>query len=356
MLILNREASTGQTATLNPLLSLDHYKLDLLSKPQLKLFNPDIHDSEWFTKLYQSRTQKSHPEYYSLKTVLLAVSNSEERFRQYPVDEKTLKSLARSIFTEDLWLQRDIVLGRIDGDYFVIGGRHRVNALVNVFAQYVRDKYKELAWTDKDRQEVFLQMLEQHIRCEVLHMNSLEDLLVLINVDNDSRVMRRAEQTHLLAQAYGADAESVDSIGKAVLGHDLDPTEAVHIAAQSFVRRPSKLKPQTKQVIGERVAKFILFGTGASKKLSTQRGLRVSSVKEFEDKMDRSWELLEEMIEGKEIVAANAKLISKHIVEVLESEELGQTQGEETSKMMVDHLGEIPEVSPTPRRGRKKST
>lgn len=356
MLILNKETNRVQVDTLKPLLRVEHYKLDLLSKPQLKLFNPDLHDSEWFTKLYQSRTQKSHPEYYSLKTVLLAVSSSEERFQQYPVDERTLKSLARSIFTEYMWLQRDIVLGLIDGEYFVIGGRHRVNAIANVFAQYVRDKYTELAWTDEDRQEVFLQMLEQNIRCDILHLNSLEDLLVLINVDNDSRVMRRAEQTHLLAQAYGADAQSVDSIGKAVLGHDLDPTEAVHIAAQSFVRRPSKLKPQTKQVIGERVAKFILFGTGASKKLSTMRGLRVESVKEFEDKMDRSWELLEGMIEGKEIVAANAKLISKNIVEILESEELEKTKGEEASKMTADDLGSIPEANTTSRRGRKKST
>ena len=148
----------------------------------------------------------------------------------------------------------------------------------------------------------------------------------------------------------------MESIGKAVLGHDLDPTDAVRLAAQSFVRRPSKLKPQTKQVIGERVAKYILFGTGASKKLSTQRGLRVTSVKEFEDKMDRSWELLENMIEGQDIVAANAKLISKHIVEVLESEELGQDEGEETSKMTVDDLGVAPDIQATPRRGRKKST
>ena len=72
--------------------------------------------------------------------------------------------------------------------------------------------------------------------------------------------------------------------------------------------------------------------------------------------MDRSWELLENMIEGQDIVAANAKLISKHIVEVLESEELGQDEGEETSKMTVDDLGVAPDIQATPRRGRKKST
>lgn len=293
------------------------HSLSLLNSRQLQLLQPDFKNHDWFSNVYQSRSQKKHPEYYSLKTLLQAVHNSESEFKQFPVDERNLKNIARSIFTEYIWLQRDVTLAVVEGHFYVVGGRHRTNAIANVFAQVIRDRYSTIAWSDEDRQQAFDLALEQNIRCEVLYLNSLEDLLILITVDNDSRTMRKAETSHLMAQAYGADASSIGSISRAVLGHDLSPTEAVAIAAQNFVRRPSVLKPQTLQVIGQKVAKHVLYGTRADKKLSTKNEVQVTSLEELEAMMDKAWKLLEEIIEGKAVIAKDSTAIAKQIIEKL---------------------------------------
>lgn len=313
-------ATPSPTST--PVTSISHYSLDLLNSKQLRLVTPDFKNLDWFTTVYQSRAQKKHPEYYSLRTLLKAVENSESSFKQFDLDERNLKKLAKSIFSENIWLQRDVTLAVMDYQFYIIGGRHRATAIATVFAQVVRGQYKSVVWSKEECQQAFETALEQNIRCEVIYLNSLEDLLMLITVDNDSRTMRKAEQSHLLAQAYGADSNSVESISKAVLGHDLSPSDAVGLAAQSFVRRPSSvLKPQTKQVIGEKVAKYILFGTKAEKKLSTKNHVQVQSLQEFEEKMDRSWQLLQELIKGQEVIAKDSSLIASQIIERLEAEE-----------------------------------
>jgi hypothetical protein len=215
-----------------------------------------------------------------------------------------------------------VTLAVVDGSFYIVGGRHRVNAITNVFAQVVQERYSTVVWSEQERQQAFETALEQNIRCEVLYLHGIEDLLLLITVDNESRVMRKAEQSHLLAQAYGADPESIESIGKAVLGNDLNPSEAVTMAAQMFVRRPSSvLKPQTKQVIGEKVAKHILFGTRAEKRLSTKNPIKVESIQELEEKMGKAWDLLQDLIKGQEVIAKNSTMLASLIVEKLEAEE-----------------------------------
>lgn len=307
------------TTLTNPVVDIQSYSLDLLNHRQLRLFNPDFRNADWFSTVYQSRAQKKSPEFYSLNTLLTAVHNSESKFKQFPVDERNLKHLARSIFADFIWLQRDPTIAVVDGQFYIVGGRHRITAIASVFAQVIRDRFNSVAWSEDDRQRHFEAALEQNIRCEVLYLHSLEDLLLLITVDNDSRIMRKAETSHLVTQAYGADAESIESVGKAVLGHDVSPSEAVAMAAQNFVRRPSPLKPQTKQVIGEKVAKHILYGTRADKKLSTRNEIQIKSLQEFEDKMEKSWALLQDLIEGQEVIAKNSSMLANQIIERLES-------------------------------------
>jgi hypothetical protein len=348
-------AESEQT-TVKPYLHIDHYPLELLSRRQIELVKPDFKNADWFSNLYQSRAQKKNAEYYSLRTMLEAVHSSEAQFKQFPVDERNLKALARSIFTDQMWLQQDPTLAVVDGSYYIVGGRHRINAIATTLAQVIRHTFTTLTWTDEEKQARFESALEQNIRCEVLYLHSLEDLLVLITSDNESRTMRKAETSHLIAQAYGADAESLESVSKAVLGNDLSPSEAVAIAGQNFVRRPSKLKPQTKQVIGEKVAKHVLYGTDADKKLSTRNNVQVSSIHDFEEKMDKAWDILSELIEGEVVIAKNSSQLAKQISEKLDADYQEKYKAMAEAKAESEPVQEVFTAVPgSSTRSRKKS-
>ncbi len=156
---------------------LQDFSLNVLSQKQLQMVLVDSKNSEWFATNYQARAQKNHPELYSLRTLLKAVENSEKTFEQFPTDEKSIKDIARSIFIDSLWMQRDISLGSIDGELYIIGGRHRIAAIANTFAQAVKYKHRYFAWSEEHLQDVFDGCLDMFIRCEVLFLGNKEDLL-----------------------------------------------------------------------------------------------------------------------------------------------------------------------------------
>ncbi len=315
---------------------IGNFNLNPLNQKQLLMVNLDSKNSEWFSTNFQSRTQKKSPEYYSLRTLIESVKNSEETFEQFPVDEKSIKEIARSIFIESFWLQRDISLGIIDGTLYIIGGRHRVSAIANTLAQAVRFKHQNFAWSDQHLVDVFNGCLDMFIRCDVTYLSNKEDLLTLIASDNESRRMRKAEYGHLLSQSYGADADSLSSITDTLLSSDLSPKEAVTIAAQNFVRRSSRLKPQTRQILGEKVAKHLLYGTAPDRKLAVTNKVLITSKKEFEYLMDRAWEILERITKDAIAVAKNVTALAKEITDELDNQRV------------KDSLVEVVTVEPAP--------
>ncbi len=296
--------------------SIVDYRLKTLSDKEFRMVMPIFKDEDWFTNKYQSKVEKSNPEYYTLGSLLSAVKNSEQKFQQYPTDERNIKVIAKSIFVESIWLQRDVTLAIFDNKRYVVGGRHRLAALANTFSGVIEWFFKGKGVAMSVKSEHFGLALNQNIRCDVLNLATLEDLLTLVKSDNESRPIRRAEHSHLVLQTLGGDCNSIEGIGKTILSHELTPKETVSLAAQSFVRRvDSRLKPQTRQLIGEKIARFVLFG---SKGNSQKRKLLVQSVEEFNRKMNKAWELLLEYVQGQEIVARNASAISSSVIEKLE--------------------------------------
>ena len=299
-----------------PKTSIRDYTKPLLNQKQIRVVPAHFQNEEWFVSEYQARVHNKSPEFYTLRTLLGAVKNSEEQFQQYPVDDRNMKQIARSIFIEEQWLMRDIILAFYQNNPYIIGGRHRVTAIANVFAEYIRTNYSH----EQEQEEMFQLALEQYVRCEVLHLQTLHDLLALVQADNQSRTMRKAEQAHLNLQTLGADAHSVDAVGKTVLGSELDAKDAVNLAAQHFVRQTdSKLKAQTRQVLGEKLARYVLYGT-LDAKLYKHTPLKVESSAEFGKKMDRAWEIVKELTQNEIVVAKYSSEIAQKVMDRLKAE------------------------------------
>lgn len=335
--------------------SIQDYTKPLLSKPQLKLVPAHFQNDEWFISEYQARAHKQNPECYTLRTLLEAVKNSEEQFQQYPVDDRRAKEIARSIFIEDQWLMRDIALAFYQNRPYIVGGRHRVTAIANVFAAIIKENYKE---TEQD--EMFELALSQFVRCEVIYLQTMHDLLALVRADNQSRVMRKAEQAHLDLQVLGADSHSIDAVGKTVLTSELGARDAVSLAAQHFVRQTdSKLKAQTRQVLGEKIARYVLYGT-LDGKLYKHTPLKVESTQAFSEKMDRAWEIVKELTNNEIVVAKYSTDIAQKVMDRLHVENGGSVEPliltEEAKQDQLETQEPECDQPKTSRRGRKKQT
>jgi hypothetical protein len=306
--------------------SFKSYSLNLLNNRQLafvagtdNLIKFHLSNPNWFTSEYQSRSKKSNPEYYSLGFIIEAVHNSEKTFEQYPKDEPKLKKLARSIFDEQHWLIKDVTIAFLEHKPYIIGGRHRIDAIANVLSQLVRACYRSPVWEDEYKEELFQKALDQNIRVEVLHLSSKDDLLTLINMDNESRKIRKVEKAHMLAQSFGADSSSIESLTEPLLTSDLNTSEVLSIASQNFARRPhNKLTNQTKCLIGEKVAKYVLYGIRPDVKISPRQELKTTNAEQFETLMDIAWEITKEVITGKVIVARHISSLANEIIDRLE--------------------------------------
>lgn len=203
-----------------------------------------------FFDTYQARTEKENPVFYTLRELVSeALPNSENLFKQYAVEPGKVKAVARSIFVDDMWLKVDVKVAVVDGVTYLYAGRHRLTAIVSVLAQVAQETGIS-----------FDTYLEQELRCEVLNLPTTDDLLELVLADNASRKMMKAESVHLKAQLRGADAVSSLSALEVAFHCDTSNTELKQLTAQYITRKHTPLlRTQTKQVLGEKLAGFILF-------------------------------------------------------------------------------------------------
>lgn len=309
------------------------YLRNLFSRKQLDNIYAtiDVSFDLSFVDAYQNvRSHKDTPLYYSLKTLLEALDNSENLFRQFPLDERSIKMIARSIFIEDAWLMRDPELAMVDGVLYIIGGRHRLTAIVSTLAQLAN----HLGTDENSKEELFGNYIDQNIRVEVTHINDAHDLLKLVMASNQSRIMRKAEHSHLRVQQLGANATSSHSAAQAVLTSELTPKEAKELAAQVFVRKHSeKLKPQTKQTLGEKVASFVLYGVKPGEKLTRGKPVLIRSISEFEDAMDKAWGIVTDITSNELVVARNATSIATEVIDRLEQSDtvIDEVEEQETT-------------------------
>lgn len=235
-----------KTITENPALP------NLLSAKDIKLVASiiDKNNTRSFFDTYQARTEKENPVFYSLKTLFTeALPASENLFKQYGTESSKVKLIAHSVFVNEMWLKVDPKVAVVDGVNFIFAGRHRLTAIVGVLAQVAA-----LTGIALDT------YLEQEMRVDVLNLASTDDILELVIAENASRNMMKAEKTHLMAQLRGADASSSLSALEVAFHCDTSNTELKQLTAQYITRKQTPvLKAQTRQVLGEKLASYILF-------------------------------------------------------------------------------------------------
>lgn len=307
---------------MNTTLHIDNYSKNLISTKELGQVQITFNNPRWFADLYQDkRVHKKNAEYYALRTLLMAVHNSESQFRQYEVDNSNAKDLARSIFLDKQWLIEDVTLAVCTNStyrYFIVGGRHRLTAIASVFAQCINHKYSNQESSDDQKQAFFDAALDQEIRCNVVYVTEFDDLVALIEANNASRNMRKSESKHIGIQQYGADSSTIESVAETIFSNELTNKEMIELGANNFTRRDSKLKPQTLYIYGEKIAKWALFGLRPGDKLKDTTPLVVSTPDEFNERMQLGWEVFEETTQDIIVVARNINPLSAEIVDKLE--------------------------------------
>jgi hypothetical protein len=298
-----------------------------------------------FTDTFQChKIRKDNPVFYSLGELLTkAVRNSEAAFEQYPVDVRRVKEIARSLFVEDLTLYRDPVVAIVSDEasideLYIVGGRHRLYTIAAVFAQ--------LAAVQGGNEDEFNDMLEQEVRCEVLHVDNIDTLLELLVSDNATRTIRASESAHLKAQLLGASSTSTTTpVKAAVQGDSLKVGERTALAAQSFARRKHPLlTAETRFNIGRVIAKWLMYGE-SGKKLNESL-----TINTLNDKIDRAWEVLTCIVEQETEItnfARSYKEIAERVIAVLINSDSG-------NKPPVSVEPTPEEVVVSKRRGRPK--
>lgn len=339
-----------QTTKHMPTLDINDYTLKVLPAKAIRTLvyslKPDNTQS-FRTQYQEAYVFKPDATYLTLYDLLTgALVNSEQTYQQYETQPASVKKLASQIFVEDLWLKRDPTVARVDGSLYLIGGRHRVLALVNTFAEIAR----KVTSNEDEQNEYFNELLSQEVRVEVLEVRDLNIVLSLIMSDNTSRIMRKSERSHLEAQLLGASAFSADDIAVATYYPDLSPKEVIGVAAQYFTRQADQhTKPQTRQTVGEYIAKFIIYGLLPNAKLTKNSTMKVKQGGTYLEMMAKAWDVYQDVTANKTVVAANASSIAHEIIEVLLS---SPTQNEVPAG--DDSLEEEAPFAEKRRRGRPK--
>lgn len=286
--------------------------------------NIDTGSYDTFVHRYQSRITKASPEYVSLAVLLEAVERTENEFKQYPVDNLSVKRLAKDVFFEQGWLVRDPLVADLDGSLYIVGGRHRLTAIAATFASIANtvtaSDGNKMATSNGEAQDLFDSLIQQNIRVDLLYLERKQDLLTVVLGDNLSRTMRSSEKAHTQVQMMGADPTDESSAAEVVLHSDRTPREMKQLIASVFtLKQHDRLKPQTLQVIGERVAAFILFGVRKGERLNSKAEVKVHSTAEFMQTANLAWNIMSEEVEHEPVVARNANVLSERVIDRLVS-------------------------------------
>lgn len=273
---------------------------------------------DWFVETFQSRAKSRYVDTITLAQLLDAVHHSEEYFRQYAVDKRGVKEVANSLFIEEGWLKKLPAVAEVDGEegYFIIGGRHRTYGIVAGLAQMCHLITKD----ELDAEEMFELLLQCNVLVDTVQVPDRETLVQLIKADNDSRTMRGAELAHIRTQMLGIGAEGIEGIADAAVGNEnLKPKEVAQLVAQTFTRRHhKKLKPQTLQVIGEKVATWAVFGIAPGQRAG-RKAEPVNPPSEVDRLMKAAYSVMCDVVSNMEVVARNANDITERIIHELET-------------------------------------
>jgi hypothetical protein len=308
----------------------------------------DINNTSSFSDYFQDRySRQQSPTYYTLHTLFhSALQNSEQKYAQYPTDDRRVKSICASVFVEKQWMMTDIKVASINDKLYVIGGRHRIRALMSAFNQLAKSlaKTSSVEPTPEQVEVVFEELLQQDVRVNLLVLTDEDRLLDLIIDDNKSRTMRLSELSHLSSQVLGADDVTPSSASTAAITSDISPTVRKDITAQFFARKQHpKLQTDTRWQIGRHIGHFVMYGSQSAVNKSTQFLFKTPD--DFNQLLEASWDILLEVVADKQVIARNAKQIAAEVVAQLKTTQLYK---DVMFSIGVSFLPETPPIVETP--------
>ncbi len=280
--------------------------------------------NNWFIKNYQGGFDNTSQSTFTLLELLNAVNNSENKFQQYPVVPQSVRQLAKSIFIEEYNLLSYPTVTKIEKNaaLYIVGGRHRVYAIASVVAECC---YLLARSVENVAIEIFDKLCKKvKISADFFTLKNEELLVKLIPADNNGRAVRASEQYHLKLQTLGINPSQDDKIVEVINEQKLDPKERVALAAQIFTKKQAKsrLKAQTLQAIGSKIAAYLLYGVKVGGRL-THKLENLSEGKEeiVEKKMNLAFNILQEKVKENSAVARNAREVAMIVINELEDNE-----------------------------------
>ena len=263
----------------------------------------NLSDEYAFIHTYQSRVILQSGNAITLDDLSEAFKATDQLFEQFPLDNRTVNTLIKTIFVEDGALLKAPSVAQINGRIYGVGGRHRLAAI---------RRYLKFCGEDSG---------VQLINVELLTVDSTDTLLRLVEADNQSRVMRKPELQHLELQRLGGASFGTEDIAQTILSNDLTPQQAKRLSGQFFTRRNHpKLKTVTRNSIGEMIGCYVLYKVPPAelRKLSRRAEPRVTP-EQFTEMMDKAWTLLCELVDSQTVLGRNAKSLADEVIAQLDS-------------------------------------
>lgn len=263
--------------------------------------------TDCFSSYYQDGT-KPDERLLTLNQLITAYHSTKSRLIQFDVKPTLVASLEVQIFQTDDRLKKDPLIHEIQGDNFLIGGRHRIWAIVSAFNAVA-------AYANLDKEVLYRQLIRVDTVIKNNFINFEDDILA----DNDTRRMLKAEKVGIKSQKLGANPSHPISFIETAFDNYQSPDALSNTCAQYFVweYNASTISTQTRQDIGKVLSIHILFG---NQRRTKKTRLLVTNPEEFKFQADLLWSAVMRLVAsrvaaGKRIVAREAKEIAKEAIE-----------------------------------------
>lgn len=225
---------------------------------------------------------------------------------------KSVDILAEAIFKIDGQLFEDIKVGKsnavdaVEDDFFLIGGRHRLKAILSTLTSV-----GNLLNTS---------LLGQNIRVELVDLGeNLDRIHDLILSNNNSRRLSKSEKLFVKSQREVPLAEDMVERLEGFLAAGLSNKELIEYCSTYFRCKHSSatgLKPVTIDSIGKFLTSYILFGEKLVRGTSKVKDI---SAHEFTQIAEALWQYVEAEAQQVTLKAVNCKFIAKAAIEAYQA-------------------------------------
>lgn len=268
-------------------------------------------DHEWLTDDYcfvrgfQPYAQPTD-NFLTLAQLKDAQENSALICSQNDLVSKSVDNLAEAIFKLDRQLFEDLKVGKSEDLFFLIGGRHRLNAILSTLTSV-----GNLLNTS---------LLEQMVRVELVDLGeNLERIHDLILSNNNSRRLSKSEKMFVKSQKEVPLADDMVERLEGFFAAGLTNRDLIDYVSTYFRCKHSSatgLKPQTVDDIGKALTSYILFGQKLVRGNSKAKDI---SVDEFCHLAEALWLHVEAEAQKVVLKAVSCKIIAKAAIGAYEA-------------------------------------